>query len=711
MTKLDIMKRIIDLTLLASSLALAAACAHAPARTDGAASVPTFTERYRPQFHYTPPVNWMNDPNGMVHYNGEYHLFYQYNPHGITWGHMHWGHAISPDMVHWRHLPVAIHEEGNEMIFSGSAVVDWNNTTGFQTGEHPPLVAIYSSHYTLAPEEGNHLQAQSLAYSTDAGRSWTKYEGNPVLDIGVRDFRDPKVFWHEPTGRWIMTVALSVDRRISFYGSPDLKQWTHLSDFGPAGSVTGIWECPDLFELPVDGDASNTRWVLQVDVGSGAIAGGSGAQYFVGHFDGTTFTPEGNYEPLPAYMPEGIVFEDFERPDHGDWVATGEAFGDAPARGTRPGQQRVDGYLGEGLVNSFLGGDEATGTLTSPEFVVNSSYINFLIGGGHHPGQVGIRLLVDGDEVRSATGRDTERLDWHAWDVREFRGRTARLEIFDHHTRGWGHINVDHLMFSDEAARPLTERALWVDYGKDYYAAQSWSDIPADDGRRLWLAWSSNWQYANDKPTHPWRSAMSIPRSVHLGSFPEGIRLVQRPIEELRQLRRGHRRLEGRAIPEGTLSLAGEGVAGKTLELIVEFEVGTASELGLKVRTGNGEETVIGIDRTANEIFVDRTRSGNVDFHPDFPSRHAAPLPVENGRVRLHLFVDWSSVEVFARDGQTVFTDRIFPSPESEGVALYARGGTARLVSLDAWQLESVWRRAAAEERRAARAQSSPLTR
>jgi fructan beta-fructosidase len=249
-----------------------------------------------------------------------------------------------------------------------------------------------------------------------------------------------------------------------------------------------------------------------------------------------------------------------------------------------------------------------------------------------------------------------------------------------------------------------------VDYGKDYYAAQSWSDVP--DGRRLWLAWMSNWQYANDKPTSPWRSAMSIPRAAGLRSFPEGIRLVQTPVEELQQLRGAQRRVQNRPIPEGTLSLAGDGIAGKTLEIVAEFEMGTANEVGLMVRTGNGEETVIGVDRAANQIFVDRTRSGNVEFNADFPSRHGAPLTVENGRVRLHVFVDWSSVEVFARDGQTVFTDRIFPSPGSEGVALYARGGGARLVSLEAWPRDSVWQRTgAAPERRADSSQPRPPSR
>lgn len=173
------------------------------------------------------------------------------------------------------------------MIYSGSAVVDWHNRSGFGTGGQPPLVAVYTAHHTDRP-----LQNQHLAYSNDRGRTWTTYAHNPVLDIGAADFRDPKVFWHEPTGRWIMVVSLAVQRKLSLYASPDLKQWTHLSDFGPAGSVEGIWECPDLFPLAVDGDPARITWVLLLNVNPGAPAGGSGCQYFVGDFDGTRFTAE-----------------------------------------------------------------------------------------------------------------------------------------------------------------------------------------------------------------------------------------------------------------------------------------------------------------------------------------------------------------------------------------------------------------------------------
>lgn len=201
-----------------------------------------YKEMYRPQYHFTPAINWMNDPNGLVYYHGEYHLFYQYNPSGNTWGNMSWGHAVSRDLVHWTQLPVAIPQDTQEMIFSGSAVVDTNNTTGFGKPGNPALVAIYTS-----VDKVTGKQSQALAYSTDGGRTFTKYAGNPVLDIGSSNFRDPKVFWYEPGHEWLMTVALSDQHKVSFYSSPDLKHWKHLSDFGPAGAAGGVWECPDLF--------------------------------------------------------------------------------------------------------------------------------------------------------------------------------------------------------------------------------------------------------------------------------------------------------------------------------------------------------------------------------------------------------------------------------------------------------------------------------
>ena len=831
------------IALAVTMTALTGAVAHAapPAGT-------SYQELYRPQFHFTPAKNWMNDPNGLVYYKGEYHLFYQHNPFGDTWGHMSWGHAVSRDLVHWEHLPVAIPEEGSEAIFSGSAVVDHRNTTGFGTRRNPAMVAIYTSAY---PDD----QEQSLAYSTDRGRTWTKYAGNPVLDDADREFRDPKVFWYEPADEWRMVVVKAVQRKVAIYRSDDLKEWEHLSDFGPANAVGGIWECPDLFPLPVDGKRKRQKWVMIVSLNPGAIAGGSGTQYFVGDFDGTTFTADNVQDYAP---PAGEVYEDFEGADYGDWTTTGTAFGDGPASGTLPGQQPVSGFEGERLVNSFIDFDSSQGTLTSPTFRVTRDYINLLVGGGAHahnpeagdgtppPGELlggfestyeaegwqptgdfagtqpfrggegrmgeqsvdtffgpngnngdpltgkivspefeitrdyvnfmvaggrhtgetrtsvdlvvdgqvvrsaggretgnlnwvawnvedligrtaqieivdlntggwghiladhfmvadaparirsdetSVNLLVDGEVVRTAAGKESEALDWVAWNVEDLVGRDARIQIVDRNSGGWGHILADQITFADAPAQSTEERSSWLDYGKDYYAAVSWNDVP--DDRRLMIGWMNNWQYANQIPTSPWRSAMSVPREVSLETVDGDVRLVQQPVRELRRLRGGPAyRLKRKRLSQGTHTLEGKGARGKTLEIRAELDPRAADRLGLKVRVGDGEETVIGYDAETEELYIDRTRSGDVGFSPSFPGVHRAPLPLDrHGDIKLRILVDWSSVEVFADRGQVTITDQVFPRPSSEQVQLFADGGSAEVESLEIRPLRSAWSR------------------
>jgi fructan beta-fructosidase len=473
----------------------------------------------------------MNDPNGLVYYEGTYHLFYQHNPRGNTWGHMSWGHATSTDLVHWAHEGVAIPEEGNEMIFSGSAVVDRDNTAGFGAeGDAVPMVAIYTSRYVRPDDSIN--QAQSLAYSVDGGTTWTKYGGNPVLDHPDAAFRDPNVFWYAPEERWVMAVALSEQRIIQFYASSDLKNWTHLSDFGPAGSTEGIWECPALFRVPVEGEADRLRWVLSVDVESGAVAGGSGSQYFVGAFDGTTFTAD----------------ED-----------------------------------------------------------------------------------------------------------------------------------------------PLDEVPHWADYGPDFYAAIPWSDVPESDGRALWLGWMSNWGYAEEIPTSPWRGAQTVPRSLSLRTVEGTLELAQRPVEELEKLRTNPVRLGERVLVDEAVSLEKDGLSGRALEIRVTFAPGEAETVGLHVRADGEERTVVGVDTRTDSVFVDRMRSGTADFAGAFAARDAATLVSGSDRVTLRVLVDRSSVEVFAEGGTRVLTHRIFPDATSDGVRVFATDGPARLVSLDAWTLQSIW--------------------
>ncbi len=238
-----------------------------------------YEETYRPQFHFTAQKNWLNDPNGLVYYGGEYHMFFQHNPSGINWGNMTWGHAVSPDMLHWKQLPNAIEPDALGTIFSGSAVVDVNNTAGFQTGDEKVLVVFYTSAGSFAP--GKPPFTQSIAFSNDRGRTWTKYAKNPIIGHIKGRNRDPKVIWHAPTRKWIMALFLD-GHEFTLLSSSDLKLWTRLCDI----DMPGVSECPDIFELPVDGDTKRTKWVFW---------GGNG-NYCLGTFDGRTFTKES--EPL-----------------------------------------------------------------------------------------------------------------------------------------------------------------------------------------------------------------------------------------------------------------------------------------------------------------------------------------------------------------------------------------------------------------------------
>ncbi|MCW1401898.1 glycoside hydrolase family 32 protein [Novosphingobium sp. MW5] len=237
----------------------------------------------RPRYHYAPASNWLSDPNGLVHHNGEWHLFYQYNPEGEDWGHMSWGHAVSRDLAHWEELPVALRDDAQHMIFSGSAVIDAANSAGFGADA---MVALYTGAMIGEPPR----QVQCIAASTDGGRTFAAHPGNPVLDLGLADFRDPNVFWHEASQRWIMVVALSAANSALVYGSTNLKDWHRLSEISGAAAPGEVWECPLLIELPVEGGGS--RWLFKVDVLRGGP--GSGAIYLTGTFDGDQFLPDGD---------------------------------------------------------------------------------------------------------------------------------------------------------------------------------------------------------------------------------------------------------------------------------------------------------------------------------------------------------------------------------------------------------------------------------
>ncbi|KAJ6097857.1 hypothetical protein N7499_002231 [Penicillium canescens] len=277
------------------------------------ASGMNYTEPHRPQYHFSPNKNWMNDPSGLLYHDGTYHLFFQYNPGGIEWGNMSWGHATSEDLTHWEEQPVALLARGypndvTEMFFTGSAVADVNNTSGFGVDGKIPLVAMYTSMYPINQTlpSGKYVlaeqQSQSIAYSLDNGMTWTTYDTeNPVIHnppstyaTEYQNFRDPFVFWHNETQKWIAVTALAKIHKLFIWSSDNLKDWSPLSEFGPKNAVGGVWECPNLFPLSANDDESTTKWVLVLGLNPGGPPGtvGSGTQYFIGDFNGTTFTPD-----------------------------------------------------------------------------------------------------------------------------------------------------------------------------------------------------------------------------------------------------------------------------------------------------------------------------------------------------------------------------------------------------------------------------------
>ena len=284
------------------------ACGEKPTQTENTVLSEISTlEKHRPQFHFTPDSMWMNDPNGMVFYKDTYHLFYQYYPDSTVWGPMHWGHAVSKDMVSWEHKPIALYPDELGYIFSGSAVLDVNNSSGLGSKENPPLVAIFTYHDPIKAEAKQiDVESQGIAFSLDNGETWEKYAKNPVLkNPGIRDFRDPKVRWFEPTQRWIMTLA--AQDHIRFYSSPNLKEWILESEFGKElGAHDGVWECPDLFPITVEGE-NEMYWILIVNLNPGAPNGGSGTQYFIGKFNGHTFVNTDEKTRWADYGPDNYA--------------------------------------------------------------------------------------------------------------------------------------------------------------------------------------------------------------------------------------------------------------------------------------------------------------------------------------------------------------------------------------------------------------------
>jgi fructan beta-fructosidase len=692
------MKKLLNsLALLLTAIAISCNTGNGPADATSAAESTDQTslnnELHRPQFHFTPPSKWMNDPNGMVYHNGEYHLFYQHNPDTTVWAPMHWGHAVSKDLVHWEHLPIALYPDSLGMIFSGSAVVDHANTAGFGATGNPAMVAIYTYHDMDGEKAGRQdYQSQGIAYSLDNGRTWTTYQNNPVLKSpGIRDFRDPKVFWYEEGKKWVMSLAVA--DKISFYSSPDLKDWQLESHFGQnIGGHGGVWECPDLFKLPVEG-TNQEKWVLLVSINPGGPNGGSATQYFVGDFDGNKFVLDPQFQqnlsqknPVPA----GKVLADFEGRNYNAWTSAGEAFGTAPAAGSIGNQQKVSGFTGRGLVNSFRNGDAATGTLTSPDFTLDADYLNLQVGGGKHPGGTAVNLLVGGERVRSTTGNNSEALNWVAWDITELKGQKGRIEIVDNVQGGWGHILVDQIMLAAEPAK-ANKDGIWIDYGRDNYAGVTFANIPKEDGRRIFMGWMSNWDYANVVPTATWRSAMTLPRTLTLQNTSAGLRLVSRPVKEMEQLIVSSHALPAQTVSEAVDLSSKLPAAIATFYLSLELEAqNTEADFVIELSNTKNQKMLIGFDPKQQQYFSDRTLAGTNDFSENFASVNYGPRLATGSTFSLQLWVDEASVELFADGGQTVMTDIFFPEEPFTQVRLVSTNGKVRLKSGEISKLKSI---------------------
>ncbi|MFX0558480.1 glycoside hydrolase family 32 protein [Maribacter sp. CXY002] len=332
------MLKIFTSTTFFSFLMCFISCKEKEAKVEVKKSITNYCmEEYRPQFHFTPEEKWMNDPNGLVYHDGVYHLFYQYYPGDIVWGPMHWGHAISKDMVRWEHKPIALFPDENGFIFSGSAVVDINNTSGFGSDEAPALVAIFTYHNMEGEQAGrSDFQTQGIAYSLDNGDSWIKYEGNPVIgNDGIKDFRDPKVFWNEKENIW--TMLLVAGDHLQIWDSPNLKEWEQVSEFGKDnGAHGGVWECPDMFKLKVAG-TDEEKWVLLISINPGAPNGGSGTQYFIGDFDGKTFTTEQTESKWVDYGRDNYAGVTYNNVPSGDrifigWMSNWDYARDTPTK-------------------------------------------------------------------------------------------------------------------------------------------------------------------------------------------------------------------------------------------------------------------------------------------------------------------------------------------------------------------------------------------
>ncbi|MBP0902647.1 glycoside hydrolase family 32 protein [Mariniflexile gromovii] len=488
--------------------------------TENKSDKTTYSEEdlYRPNFHFTPKKGWMNDPNGMFYKDGFYHLYFQHYPNGNTWGPMHWGHAISTDMVTWKEMPIAIYPDEKGYIFSGSSVVDVNNSSGFSKNGIAPIIAMFTYHDMDGEKAGKlNYQSQAIAYSLDEGQTFTKYSENPVIkNPGIKDFRDPKMFWDSIHKKWLMVLAAG--QKIMFYSSLNLKDWKLESDFGDGiGGHGGVWECPDLFPMKVQG-TDEVKWVLLVSINPGGPNGGSATQYFIGDFDGKKFTIDASFE----------------------------------------------------------------NDLNKSEY-----------------------------------------------------------------------------------------KSIWIDYGKDNYAGVTWSNIPDSDGRKLFVGWMSNWDYANVVPTERWRSAMTVARQIELQKENASYRLLSQPVKELTKYKSTKYKREDIAIKGVTKIIDSDAIDLSSAE--IQFKISDLKNNGFTFKLTNKQDDTLafGYNTSDKNFFVDRRKSGKTAFSEKFADRISfAKRTSTNVNISGTIILDKTSIELFFDNGETVMTEIFFPNSPFEKLSI-----------------------------------------
>lgn len=490
---------------------------------------------YRPNFHFTPKKAWMNDPNGMFYHNGYYHLYFQHYPDGNVWGPMHWGHAISSDMVTWKEMPIALYPDEKGYIFSGSAVVDVNNSSGFSKDGVEPIIAMFTYHDMDAEKSGKlDYQTQAIAYSLDEGQTFTKFEGNPVIkNPGIKDFRDPKMIWDSIHKKWI--VVLAAGQKIMFYSSNNLKDWKLESEFGEnIGAHGGVWECPDFFPMKVQG-TDELKWVLIVSINPGGPNGGSATQYFVGDFDGNQF--------------------------------------------------KIDQSFESDLDNS-------------------------------------------------------------------------------------------------------ENKSIWIDYGRDDYAGVTWSNIPDSDGRKLFIGWMSNWEYANVVPTETWRSAMTVARKLELKKENASYRLFFQPVKELNRYRGKKYQKESIAIKGDTKIIDSKAINLSSAE--INFKISDLMNNGFIFNLTNrqGDSLTFGYNNSDKNFFIDRRKSGKKDFSDKFTNKVSTVKRVSlNPDISGRIILDKTSIELFFDNGETVMTEIFFPNVPFDKLSIEPEDQEFTLENIEVFQL------------------------